>query len=232
MVYIWRIIERDVMTNEEYKEFLEIFDNELKQIKDQEFRKLVEAIIKQCPFYLATIPSSSTGKYHPQDEINEKGMIYHVKRLLVFVDEIVRMEQLDKLEREGIDAHKPTDPQDILIAGAILHDIFKNGAKGKDLKPISKYTHKQHPIFIFKLINDFIEVCEGVDNRNAPMLVSLAHVCLFHEGQWTVPESKVEFKKTGRKMSEYDKKLCKAMHMADYFASRRSVYEIMQDMRK
>lgn len=201
-------------------DFLSTFSNELNQIKDSVFRSNVESIINICPDYILRIPSSSTGKYHPTDEIKEDGMIRHVKRMVVFVDEISRMEQLSDWER------------DILVAGCLLHDIFKNG---KTLEN-SKYTIKEHPILIYQTIYDYIkeyikDIKETSENQEqVKMLISLANVCLWHEGQWTIEESRQEWNKRNieKRMSDNDIALCKLFHSVDYFASRRSIFECMQ----
>ena len=96
----------------------EVFKAELDQIVNKEFRKYVVAILDICPNYIIRCPSSSTGKYHPTDETGENahmGMIRHIKRVAVFVDEIARMEKHSSIER------------DILMAGAVLHDVYKQG---------------------------------------------------------------------------------------------------------
>jgi hypothetical protein len=218
----------------------EIFKNELNQINNKEFRAHIVNILDTCSNYIIKCPSSSSGKYHPEDETSQFGMIKHIKRVAVFADEVARMERYSSIER------------DILIAGAILHDVYKNGPTsgvvGKDgLEiPKSKHTVENHPIYIFEKIFKY------VDNLKAPLgteakfsltnvneikdflpytavvLIMLAGVCLFHSGQWTIPESKTAFKNTGFKMTPEWAKLCNSMHMADYFASRRSVYNVMQ----
>lgn len=205
--------------------FEEVFVNEFRMIKDSQFKSHVFKILKLCPNYVMSIPSSSTGKYHPSDEVgHSRGMIYHIKRVAVFADEVACMEQHTNIER------------DIMIAGAILHDVFKNGlSNGKISKEgvngtASKWTKKEHPIYIYELIHNYIQ---SIDNNDSGIvdgvsnLISLANVCLFHEGQWTIQASK-DIYKSGS-MTVEDKKLCNSMHMADYFASRRSVYDIMQD---
>lgn len=218
----------------------EVFKTELSQIKNREFRFHVIAILDSCSNYIIKCPSSSSGKYHPEDETKEFGMIKHIKRVAVFADEVARMEKHTPIER------------DILIAGAILHDIYKNGEAsstiGKDglAVPKSKHTVENHPVYIFEKIFKYIDSLNapfdieakfslsGVNEikdflpYTAVVLIMLAGVCLFHSGQWTITESKRVFKNKGFKMTPEWARLCNSMHMADYFASRRSIYDVMQ----
>jgi len=184
-----------------------IFSSELAKISDQGFRKAVVEIINDCPDYIAEFPSSTTGKYHPVDEVDENGMIYHIKRCLVFAEETARMREHPKYEA------------DILLAGCILYDIFKGGYTAGD------HTDPMHPVYIYKKIMSYIEKSE--DNHANMMLEKLAFVCLLHEGQWTIKQS---LDVRHRKMRQDEIKLCESMHMVDFYASRRSVYEVMQNM--
>ena len=217
------------MTKKESK-LIEIFKNEIAKIQTPGLQEHLKNILNLCPDYISECPSSSTGKYHPADEINPQGMTYHVKRCCIFAEEIGRMDDLSPLSI------------DILLMGCILHDVCKSGI------PRGKYTVKEHPIYVYKIIQDYLpkvsgemisnflttmDIKTGIETGNKVTLVSVlnsvANVCLFHEGRWTIPESKDTWKVTNKSaMSKEDIQLCKYMHMADFFASRRTVYEVMQ----
>ena len=49
---------------------LEEFDNIFSQIRNEAFRDVVKEIAYECPDYIIMTPASSSGKYHPQDEVN------------------------------------------------------------------------------------------------------------------------------------------------------------------
>lgn len=198
--------------------FLETFANEIAQVKDSELKGHIINIIGQCPSYVLSIPSSSTGKYHPPDEVGvPDGMTIHIKRLCMLAPEIVR-------KNKDIDNKGTVYPElNYLIAGALLHDIFKNG------DPPGKWTSKEHPSLIYKKIHKYIEENNLSGTPVGVKLVTVANVCLFHEGRWTVEKSKEAFQQLGNgKMSESDKLLCRDMHEIDYWASRRVLFDIMQ----
>jgi hypothetical protein len=84
-------------------------------IQSPEVRKLVEQARAKAPkeFYIA--PSSSSGRYHPADEINEGGLALHSYRSAVMADVLAKYFGLDAEQR------------DLVVAGALLHDINKGG---------------------------------------------------------------------------------------------------------
>lgn len=197
--------------------FLEVFANELALIKDIDLRNHVVNIIKICPDYILRIPSSSTGKYHPPDEVgNELGMTVHIKRICALAPEMVRKSKEEVYPETNY-----------LVAGALLHDIFKNG-NAEDGVPKSKWTDKKHPQYIFQTILDYV-ADNKIDGALKEKLLRVAKVCLFHEGRWTTETSKELFKKSGVTMDEADKQLCKDMHELDYWVSRRTMFDIMKE---
>lgn len=197
-------------------DFKEVFKDEFNMISTDIFRETCINMIEELPQYILEQPSSTTGKYHPADEVGVGteclGMIKHIKRCAIVADEFARKEQLSVEDR------------DILIAGCIMHDWLKMGT---DEKPL-KWTNKLHPLWIYQYITKwheekFIPVSQSDVEKIDDMLYRLAMVCLYHEGQWTDVECKVVEKRrnhTGR--------LCDIMHDIDYVASRRSFYDMMQ----
>lgn len=204
------------------KTLKEAFFNIIEQIKDKEFKGHVLAIMDRCPNYITAIPSASTGKYHPNDEICPDGMIRHVNRVALVAQETLRRR-----------TDSPGSDEDILLAGAVLHDSWKQGTEvNEEGMPTAKYTTKQHPVLIYETIMKYLDTSEQpISNNGKIKLTRLADVCLFHEGRWTIPESKEAWKKRNPegKMDEHTQVLCKEMHDADYYASRRSIYQIMQE---
>jgi hypothetical protein len=177
----------------------------------------VEAIALKAPDYITEIPSSSTGKYHPKDEISKDGMKLHVGRCAIMADEIARMAFEDGDEDFNY-------CRDILLAASVLHDSFKNG-KVVNGKYESKYTVKQHPIHIFNLIVEHISPPD-LEFDEVKKLWDLAHVCLFHEGRWTIEGSKQAA--SNDLINNKTTKLCRLMHIVDYVVSRRSLADSMQ----
>ena len=199
----------------------EQFKNLVAEIKHKEFREAVNILLGTAPDYIMICPASSTGKYHPQDEIGEDGMIKHINRCATIAKELVRMHDWGTYEN------------DILIAAALLHDSFKQGLETDEIKefkigkikmPKVKHTMKYHPTYIFRRVSTITKQYANV--TTVKMLWDLAHVCLFHEGRWTIEASKELAQKD--KFNGMTSELCKTMHTVDVIASRRTIADEFQ----
>lgn len=109
------------------KRLIYAFESELKMFKDERFKLLVENLMLELPDSILTLPASTTGKYHPGDELESDGMIIHIKRACNMVEEAARK---NSFTRYGTD---------VLLAGCLLHDIFKEG------DPPTGHTVTEHP---------------------------------------------------------------------------------------
>ena len=196
---------------------IELFKETLEGIRNTDFRDDIRYIyIYECPHYIEESPSSTTGKYHPIDEINKEGMLIHIKRCLVVKDELLRMWGFDKDSKED----------DILTGACLLHDMYKFGLEN------SKQTVSEHPILIFDAIWSYIETA-----KNKEYLEACSYACLLHSGIWSPKEAYEKLQKTHKSYicpdgkhdviplaREYGNK----MHLIDYVASRRNISDIMQ----
>lgn len=190
------------------QKLIDTFQNEINKIKFPTFKQHVMELLKIAPDDILNMPSSSTGKYHPADEISKDGMIRHIKRCVIVAEETARMR-----------GH--TDEElDILIAGCILHDLFKQGI------PRGKWTVKEHPIFSYEHIKKYVSNNKlTVDELSAGLLDTLAVICLYHEGSWTIPESYEKHPKSTCNKEQLQ--LAFSMHIIDFMASRRTIYDMM-----
>ena len=98
----------------------EIFKNELNYIDDNVLRKFIVYCLENAPDYFYTVPASSSGKYHPTQDLGEGGLIRHTKAVVQVAMDLIRSEQF---KIEGI------DEKDDIISACILHDIIKNRTK-------------------------------------------------------------------------------------------------------
>ena len=128
------------------KDWESIFEKELSYIKDEEVKTIVLFSLE----YFAndmdkTGPASSTGKYHPDSDNGEGGLIRHTKAVTRFTVDLInkyehkgmgvkagRGEEYNK-DENGLNYDAPFDKEydpifdyrDEMIAAAILHDIAK-----------------------------------------------------------------------------------------------------------
>jgi HD superfamily phosphodiesterase len=107
--------------------------------------------------------SSSTGKYHKEDENGQYGQVIHTLRVIAVAEHLVRMADLNDLER------------DILISAASLHDICKYGVDGQ-----SKHTLSEHPKLVKSLWERNLLVLPRCDYDH-----EIISAILQHSGRWS-----------------------------------------------
>jgi cardiolipin synthase A/B len=128
-------------------------------IQDPALKTLVKSALKTVPKEFYTAPSSSTGKYHPADEINKGGLVLHTCRVVATAQHLADFYKIDQKER------------DILTAGLILHDSCKGG------KPWEQYA-KDHG----DVAADHIATVRGGKSADAKEVARLA---ANHMAQWS-----------------------------------------------
>lgn len=179
------------------EKLLDVFRNELVQIKGLERRNFVEKILLLGSDDLMTWQSSSTGKYHPGDEIRPEGMIIHIKRCVMLAPDTARMFSLGKYG------------EDLLIAGSLVHDLWKRGENND-----AHHTASDHMIIAFKMIMNLRY--DGADSFQT----DLARIVLHHEGKWSPPDAHAYA--DGASGDD-----ARAMHAIDMFTTRRRMWECM-----
>jgi len=181
----------------DYKDRLKLFKDELELISKPEIREFVEACIEASPDYVfENCPSSSSGKYHPIDELSSDGTILHTKRVFALAYELSR----------GLDCEHHRDE---ICAAALLHDMAKQGLS------TSGHTVKNHPQIMAKLVADvYNEKFKNKLDRESALRIyyGIQH----HYGPWSGPDIK-------KPLSEYtQEELC--VYVADYVASKKFIH--------
>lgn len=167
---------------------------EVDQIKDPAVGLVAIRCFRSLPEYFWKIPSSSSGKYHPEDEIKEGGLVLHTLRTIKVFKE---MAPLHKFSQHEID---------LGVAALVLHDCCKAGMENEPVE----HTLHEHPLLAAKFIKEHApKECE----KEAKQIASLVKT---HMGQWNTSKySKV-------KLPVPKTALQKAVHEADYIASRKA----------
>lgn len=98
------------------REYCNLIQDE--NIKADTFRLLETPEVLEAFRY----PSSISGKFHPQDEIGEYGLLLHSLRVCNFVIQLYRCVE---------DYSDNTLAYDILVASALLHDVPCKNIEGK-----------------------------------------------------------------------------------------------------
>jgi len=136
-----------------------LFLCELAFIVSQDVRAFVEACLHAAPQYIFTdAPSSSSGKYHPEDELGGNGCVVHTKRV-VWVT-------------------KQLGGDDLAIAAAIIHDLVKQGWKK------SGHTLNNHAGLAAKLVGKVYRRNRSLISEDD--MKAIRSAVGFHYGQWGV----------------------------------------------
>ena len=175
----------------------EYFKKELSYIKNDKIRNSCKTMINLLPDYFFEIPASSTGKYHPEFSLGERGLVRHVKAA-------VRIAK-DLLDNPTIGSKYTDLEKDLMIMTLILHDGLKSGLKH------NRYTQFNHPTLIKNYIienKDKLElsekelnfVCKAIEAHMGPWNKD-------YDGNEVLPVPKTKYESF--------------VHMCDYLASRK-----------
>ena len=167
------------------------FKRELDLIMDEDLRMAVKCFFNErVPKYFWEIGASSSGKFHPQFSQGEGGLVRHVKAVVMFAEELLRMSSY---------AYLPDAYKDYIICACLIHDCAKYGMSNE----MDKGAYKEHAPNGAKMFDAFMVEAYGV---HAPE--KLLDAVRTHMGQWSEKEDKP--------FTPIDR----CVHMADYMASR------------
>jgi len=92
-----------------------MLSEELKKIKSLQVRKFVETALNNADPKFWEAPTSSSGKHHPYEDLGKGGLIRHIKKGILVIEEYARRAMFSEYEL------------DLAIDTFLLHDIKKNG---------------------------------------------------------------------------------------------------------
>lgn len=176
------------------------FHKELDLIKHEDIRNFATEMLRLAPGYFYSIPSSSSGKYHPVYENSKGGLVLHVKTVVYFMNEFFQNPLFQFSDRE----------QSLLIVAALLHDFKKNGEKAH-----SEYTSFEHPRIAANYILSFKD-CGIIPERE---IEYIAKAVASHMGPWNTNGKTSKFEPLPIPQTKAEKFL----HMCDYLSSRKDI---------
>ena len=173
---------------------VEMFQKELNLIYDEGIREFTKLVLTQLPaYFFLDCPSSSSGRYHPLDELGADGVIIHTKRVFTVAYELCR----------GLGAEQNRDE---ILSAAILHDGLKQG------KSKTGHTVKNHPGVAADLIRVVYEATQMISNES---YIIIRNCVGYHYGPWSIsPWSKSLAMYTPSESTLY---------ISDYIASKRCI---------
>lgn len=171
-----------------------LLETDLNLFTDVGVRKFVQNCLDDFPSYFWTAPASGTGKYHPEDENVEGGLVLHTRRVIRVVLLLADMYDLNWSER------------DILVAAAFLHDSW---SKGRNSKSNNINTDPYHPLYVEE---KFPLTPYGDQHIPQSVYTAIMECVASHSGKYSVS-----------KLLNSDRKLPRILQLADYLASRRGI---------
>lgn len=181
--------------------FYQMMWDEINTFKYNDILELGFYLLENVPEYFFTVPASSSGKYHPINDLGTGGLVRHslsVKRMLDHLFEPYGYYEFDARHKE------------LLQLAALFHDCMKSGTQEEYEK--NKHTKFLHPIFAANFI--VLKACEiGFNYTDAQFIASAIST---HMGQWSKG-------KKDEKLPEPQEPYQKVLHLADYLASRKDI---------
>jgi hypothetical protein len=142
-----------------------VFEEELARIYDPTVREFTRLCIVNSPDYIyIDCPTSSSGKYHPLDELCSDGTIIHTKKVFTMAYELVK----------ALDCE---NSRDLILCACIVHDLRKRGVTGE-----GGHTVSDHPNHAANLIDE-VQEATGLLSKEQHTIV---RNCVgFHYGPWS-----------------------------------------------
>lgn len=167
------------------------FERELDYIQDKTIKEMTQLGVDNLPDYFFTVPSSSSGKYHPSFAIGDGGLYRHTTFAVGIAKDLFNITAFTPLE------------QDCIISALILHDGLKQGIG-------TGHTEKNHPLLMARHLQDLWKDYEVINNDIDMKMIILkciaSHMGKFNEkGMLPIPQSKIE----------------EFVHSCDYLSSRK-----------
>ena len=179
---------------------IKTFSSELDLIFNKDIKEFTKICLLMAPDYIFFDAAASTsGKYHPLDELCGFGTIIHTKRVVTVGYEMAR--------GLGCDANR-----DLVISACIIHDLRKQGIEK------SGHTVKWHPDLAAKLVEEVHRDTKIIANND----YNIIRNCVgYHYGPWSI-------KPWSKPLERYtSEELC--VYLSDYVASKKSLTVKQED---
>jgi hypothetical protein len=147
------------------------FKEELQRIYDLGVREFTRLCLIHAPDYIfLDCPSSSSGKFHPLDELSADGTLIHMKKVFTMAYDMVK----------ALDCE---DNRDIVLAASLIHDLRKRG-------PVdSGHSLKDHAAHAAILVDEVQDATQLLTKKQHEMLRNCVgyHYGPWSEGDWLKP---------------------------------------------
>jgi len=189
------------MVGQENKYYRLMFE-EIDKLQYEENRRFAYELLSNVPDYFFSVPASSSGKYHPSNDLGTGGLVRHSISVVRMLDHLLEPEGYFDFDDEQ---------KDLLKIAALFHDCMKSGTQEEYEK--SKHTKFLHPLYAANFIMS-IAIKSGYSYKKALLIYNAV---ISHMGQWNT--SKQEGGMLPVPMTQDQK----VLHLADYLASRKDI---------
>lgn len=191
-----------------YNRYYYLMLDAIDEINDIDNRRFARYLLDRVPDYFFIVPASSSGKYHPQNDLGEGGLVRHSISVLRMLEHL--------LEPEGY--FDFTDEQkDLLKIAALFHDCMKSGTQ-------EEYENNQRTKFLHPLYAANFIMTTAIENEYPyEKALFIYDAVIAHMGQWNKNKNESGMLPTPTTMSQ------KVLHLADYLASRKDINMTLED---
>lgn len=142
---------------------LKTFEKEITTIKTDKMRDFYKAILESCDDLNATGAASSSGKYHPIQDLGKFGLYRHSITVAKFAEIMMR----------SVPLYDDDENWDIVYVAALLHDMDKYDSNVDE----GSHTVNYHPVAMAKRIRDF-------NTENDASFERVAKAIETHHSRW------------------------------------------------
>jgi len=172
-----------------------VFADQLGLIYNETIREFTRLCICAAPdYFFIDCPASSSGKYHPIDELGADGTILHTKKVFTVAYQLGR----------GLECESSRDE---ILAACLIHDLRKQGMNK------TGHTAKNHPSLAAKLVKEVQDATQMLSKKSYQII---RNACGYHYGPWSSKEWKKDLDKYTREEL--------AVYLSDYIASKREIH--------
>ena len=175
---------------------------EIETLQNDDNRRFARRLLDTVPDYFFSVPASSSGKYHPKNDLGDGGLVRHSICVARMLDHL--------LEPRGYFDFSD-EQKELLKVAALFHDCFKSGTQDDYEK--SKHTKFLHPLYAANHIMT-TAITGGFSYEKA---LFIYNTVISHMGQWNIGKNGEGILPTPFDQSQ------KVLHLADYLASRKDI---------
>lgn len=175
---------------------------EIDKLKDIKNRRFANYILNRLPDYFFTVPASSSGKYHPKNDLGKGGLVRHSISVVRMLEHLVEPEGYFDFDE---------DQFELLKIAALFHDCMKSGTQEEYEK--NSHTKFLHPLYAANFIMSMAIESEYPYEK----AIFIYDAVIAHMGQWNTSYS--DSGKLPTPVSPGQK----VLHLADYLASRKDI---------